>query len=187
MSLTAISDDEALAAATDALGENVSTAKGVDITFKNAEGEEIEPADSKYVHVSISLASALEGEEFKVVHKDDSGYAEEIADSNASGADFQANSFSVYVLAGVDDGVNRAVATYQFQVFNFETRTWEIVNEQLLKDTETLTNPGIPETGEYQTFRGWFVEGTGEQISSFGPVEVNETKTIVVKAKIEIV
>ena len=98
MNVSAISDDEALDAAKDAIGEAAQTAKGVDITFRNADGEEIEPADARYVHVSISLASELEGENFSVVHKDDSGNTDVIASASASGAEFEANQFSIYIV-----------------------------------------------------------------------------------------
>ena len=40
---------------------------------------EIEPADARYVHVSISLGTSLEGESFSVIHKDDTGNAEDRA------------------------------------------------------------------------------------------------------------
>ena len=181
MKVRAISDAEALDAAKDALGENAKSAKGVDISFYDEDGNEIEPADSKSVRVSISLSKELEGESFSVVHKDDEGNAEEIAPASSDGAEFDADSFSVYVLAGVENGNEKAVATYVFKVYNIETENWDVVSEQRVKDGEILNNPGIPNLTKDQVFKGWFTED-GEV--SFDETEVSVTETITVKAKI---
>ncbi|MBQ6414814.1 MAG: hypothetical protein IJJ65_01030, partial [Butyrivibrio sp.] len=154
MKVKAISDAEALDAAKDALGDGAKSAKGVDITFYDKDGNEIEPADSKSVRVSISLSKELEGESFSVVHKDDEGNAEEIAPASSDGAEFDADSFSVYVLAGVEDGNEKAVATYVFKVYNVETGNWDVVSEQRVKDGEKLNNPGIPNLTKNQVFEG---------------------------------
>ncbi|MBQ9305065.1 InlB B-repeat-containing protein, partial [Butyrivibrio sp.] len=181
MKVRAISDAEALDAAKDALGENAKSAKGVDISFYDEDGNEIEPADSKSVRVSISLSKELEGESFSVVHKDDEGNAEEIAPASSDGAEFDADSFSVYVLAGVEDGNEKAVATYVFKVYNVETGNWDVVSEQRVKDGEKLNNPGIPDLTKNQVFEGWFKDG--DEVS-FAETEVSVTETIIVEAKI---
>ena len=183
MHVSAISDDEALDAAKDAIGESAQTAKGVDITFRNADGEEIEPADSRYVHVSISLASALEGESFSVVHKDNSGNADVIASANADGAEFEANSFSVYIVAGSgdssgdDQGEVHATSTYIFKVGDTEYA------KQVLKAGEELYDPGIPTLGKDEEFLGWY---NGNEKVTFGVVEkVKADEVITITAKIE--
>ena len=184
MNVSAISDDEALDAAKDAIGESVQQAKGVDITFRNADGEEIEPADSRYVHVSISLASELEGDSFSVVHKDNSGKADVIADASASGAEFEANQFSVYIVAGSGDSSGdtddqKATETYIFKVDT------EVFNTQVIKKNEELIDPGIPELGDNQEFKGWFYK-EGNLPVEFGPrAIVTAEKTIECYAKID--
>ncbi len=170
MIVTAISDADALDAAQDAMGENVTAAKGVDITFKNAEGIEIEPADSKYVHVSISLASALEGDSFSVVHKDDEGNAEVVADAHAQGADFETNSFSVYIVAGENQGSDEeenvlAVANY---IFYAADNTTEFANYNV-KENDVIANPGVPSLSDNQEFLGWFIDGNESKPITFNP------------------
>ncbi len=177
MHVSAISDDEALDAAKDAIGEEVQQAKGVDITFRNADGEEIEPADARYVHVSISLATELEGDSFSVVHKDDSGNADVIADASADGAEFEANQFSVYIVAGsgdssADTDLSKATRTYIFHNGD------EIFNTQVLKKGEKLLNPGIPNMDPNQEFLGWFIGNTDvspDFDTELGVFEADET------------
>ncbi|SFQ18314.1 Listeria/Bacterioides repeat-containing protein [Butyrivibrio proteoclasticus] len=183
MKVKAISDAEALDAAKDALGDGAKSAKGVDITFYDKDGNEIEPADSKSVRVSISLSQELEGESFSVIHKDDTGNSQEIASASSDGAEFETDSFSVYILAGSDDGIEKAIATYIFKVYNVETGNWDVVSEQRVKDGEKLYNPGIPDLTKNQVFKGWFKDGDTE-VLSFGETTVTATETIIVKAKI---
>ncbi len=184
MSVSAVSEAEAVDAAKEALGENVKEAKGVDITFKNADGEEIEPADAKYVHVTISLADELEGESFSVVHKDDDGNATKVAEATSDGADFETNSFSVYIVAGEgedsdDDEENEkhAIRTYNFYK---STSDKEPFNSQTVLEGEVLHDPGIPDLTKDQEFFGWYyeVDGVrntpplGEKVSSIKSKEV---------------
>ncbi len=155
MVVTAISDSQAYDAAVDALGESVVEAKGVDITFYGPDGNKVEPADSKYVQVSISLPTTLEGESFSVIHQDDSGNADVIAGASAGGADFDANQFSVYIVAsgsdtGGDTEEEKSVATYTFYVGE------DVFNVQILKKGETLNFPGIPDLDDNQEFFGWY-------------------------------
>ena len=169
MVVNAISDRLAIDTAKEALGETVQQAKGVDISFYNAEGQEIEPSDSKYVHVSISLSSELSGETFSVLHKDDAGNTEKVANANADGASFNANAFSVYIVAGEGDSSHdtddkRAICTYTFYVDTTE------FNTQLVKEGDTLAHPGIPSgLGSDEEFLGWFTSD-GQEVK-FGKVE----------------
>lgn len=159
MRLSAISDGEAMEAAEDALDGEVKQAKGVDITFVNSDGEEIEPAAP--VQVSISLADALEGDSFSVVHKDDVGNAEKVADASNDGASFVADSFSVYIVAGSGDSQDdlddqKAIATYNFY------HEGAVFNTQKVKKGEELLNPGIPEVDSSlnQVFLGWYTKNS---------------------------
>ena len=157
MTVTAIGDDEAMAAATDALGDNVKSAKGVDITFRNAEGEEVEPANAKYVHVSISIADSLEGESFSVVHKDDNDNVSVVGSASESGAEFDANSFSVYIVAGEGQEDPEAVATRTYNFYASKSDSTPL-NTQTVKEGETIYTPGIPSLTQDQEFFGWYRE-----------------------------
>ncbi|MBE5840010.1 MAG: hypothetical protein E7304_01245 [Butyrivibrio sp.] len=187
MTVSAISDDEAMDAAIDALGDKVKQAKGVNITFKDKDGNEIEPADAGKVHVTIKLNTELEGDVFSVVHKDDDGSAEKVAGASSDGGSFVADSFSVYIIASEDneEELLRMVETYIFKVYNSETDSWEVVNEQSVKNGETLNNPGIPTLGENQEFFGWYIEGTEDQPEFDLKNDITSTREIVVKAKIQ--
>jgi uncharacterized repeat protein (TIGR02543 family) len=191
MSLSAISDAEAVDAAKDALGENVTEAKGVDITFRNEEGEEIEPADSKYVHVTITLINELEGENFSVVHKDDEGNVTKVAEAEADGAEFEANAFSVYIVVGEDekeDKDKRAVCTYVF--YDMDGNEFD---SQRVKKGDRLADPGIPSiTDPDVEFLGWYLKDEGGNFVGdklhFGIIEedVEPESTIKVYAKVRI-
>ncbi len=164
MRLSAISDSQAVSAANDAIDGEVKEAKGVDISFANAEGNEIEPNGA--VNVSISLASALEGESFSVVHLDDNGNSEMVAGASNSGASFTADAFSIYIVAGSGDSTSdtdevKAYATYEF-IYN-----GEVFNSQVVKKGDLLQSPGNPVKDECTVFLGWFLLLNGEKVPVF--------------------
>ncbi len=103
MTVTDIEKSEAVKTAQQGIGtaEKVVDAVAVDITFKNANGEEIEPAKSKNVTVQISLTGEkkLEGDNQKLLHKTDNGEVKAVENAKLSPtqADFTADSFSIYV------------------------------------------------------------------------------------------
>ncbi len=164
MRLSAVSDSQAVSAAEDALDGNVKEAKGVDISFANKDGEEVEPKAA--VSVSITLADALEGDSFSVVHLDDNGNSEMVAGASSNGASFSADAFSVYILAGLGDEESedsRAVATYNF------IHNGEVFNSQRVKAGDTLQDPGNPYGNEFgHVFLGWF-EANADGSFGFDP------------------
>ena len=81
-----------------ALNESIESAQGVDISFYNAEGIEIEPHGN--VEVSVQLANSLEGQTFTLIHVPDSGAVENMGRATATGASFISDEFSLYVIAG---------------------------------------------------------------------------------------
>ena len=99
MHLRDVLKNEAEDAASQVLGEDIYSAQGIDISFYNAQGIEIEP--SGHVNVSIKLTNSLKGEEFALVHVPDNNKPEYVSKGSATGADFTADEFSLYVLAGV--------------------------------------------------------------------------------------
>ncbi|SEK56926.1 LPXTG-motif cell wall anchor domain-containing protein/pilin isopeptide linkage domain-containing protein [Ruminococcus sp. YRD2003] len=100
-----ISRDDAIQTAAAHFGDADSDtieAVAVDITFMTPDGSELEPAEGSLVSVNISLPEehSLTGGEFSLLHVSDDGDVQEVADASVSadGAEFVAESFSVYVV-----------------------------------------------------------------------------------------
>ena len=174
MRLSAISDSQAVSAANEAIDGEVKEAKGVDISFANAEGNEIEPKGA--VNVSISLASALEGESFSVVHLDDNGNSEMVAGASNSGANFTADAFSIYIVAGSGDSTSdtddtKAFATYEF-IYN-----GAVISSQVVKKGDKLQNPGSPVKDDCTVFLGWFLPVGEDMVPIFIDADIKATDT----------
>ena len=106
-----ISQDEAVQAAAEHFGDEAPDdiqAVAVDITFRSPDGEELEPAEDSQVRVSIVLPEeqSLTGGEFSLLHVSDDGDVVEVADADVSadGAEFVAESFSMYIVTA--SGIN---------------------------------------------------------------------------------
>lgn len=102
MTVTDIDKAEAEKTARQAIGANekVLDAVAVDITFKDKDGRETEPAGNKTVQVQITLPQDMKPGTNKLLHKTDSGDVEEVGDAKLTQtqADFTADSFSIYVM-----------------------------------------------------------------------------------------
>uniref|UniRef100_UPI001569AB58 InlB B-repeat-containing protein n=1 Tax=Eubacterium pyruvativorans TaxID=155865 RepID=UPI001569AB58 len=161
MTVSAVSDSVARNAAEKAVSEDtvVSDAVGVDISFSNRAGEEIEPADGQRVSVTLSLDAQLRGETFRVLHQSDSGDVSVVSGSaQAEGAAFSAQSFSIYVISGEGSDKNPAIGTYQFH-----DSDGNILDTQKVKNGETLYAPKTPEKSGY-IFRGWAKDASGNTV-----------------------
>ncbi|SFQ12300.1 Listeria/Bacterioides repeat-containing protein, partial [Butyrivibrio proteoclasticus] len=165
VSIEAIPETQALETAQDTLGDNVKEAKGVDIKFIYNE-DEIQPADAQYVHVSISLVEKIEGTDFTVLHEHE-GEVKEIEASVATeeknadpedetkvatSVEFDSNEFSVFIFAGEDANSEKKVVTYKFYEDPDKTT---VFNTQAVKNGDTLLNPGVPKTGDNESFVKW--------------------------------
>ena len=182
MKLSAISDSQAVSAAEDALDGEVKEAKGVDISFADSEGNEIEPKGA--VRVSISLADSLEGDSFSVVHLDDNGNSEMVAGASSNGADFTADAFSIYIVAGLTDNETedqKYIATYEFYYDNGDGLT--LFNTQYIEDGGKLQDPGNPiDKFSGKIFLGWIETDDNGNLIPFPynfdeAISVTETKT----------
>ena len=175
VSIEAISDTQALETAQDTLGDTVKEAKGVDITFWY-EGEEIQPADAKYVHVSISLVDTIEGTDFTVLHEHE-GEVKEIEDADisteeknsdptddtqvATAVEFDSNEFSIYIVVGQGTQDNDARLNVKFMNGKNEIAS-VFVKKNDLEDgadgnhfNEIIYDPGVGELDPGVQFRGW--------------------------------
>lgn len=153
MRVTDVSKHEAIAAAEQSTegDEEVIDAVAVDITFLNANNEEIQPEGA--VSVSMVPYTPLETTETsttEVIHKDDSGNTQVIdAAASAQNATFDADSFSIYVISTVDGTQVTAIATYYFYGADNQ-----IISTQRVKDGETVYAPSTPEKSGHK-FLGW--------------------------------
>ncbi len=100
-----VSDDEAMQAAADTLGGNadIREAVAVDISFYDADGNELEPAEGGTVSVQIILPEEkqLPEGDCKLLHIDSEGGGTVLTDADvaADGAAFETDAFSVYIMA----------------------------------------------------------------------------------------
>lgn len=108
MELTDISRGEALEAANGAV-DNAVDAAGVDISFFDEDGEELEPEDDGDVRVILSLDTPLaKGSGQTVVHVNDDGGATELSDeeviaSSYKSVVFTASEFSLYLVVSTNE------------------------------------------------------------------------------------
>ncbi|WP_029319920.1 InlB B-repeat-containing protein [Butyrivibrio sp. AE3004] len=182
ISITAISDDQALETAQNELGDQVTTAKGVDITFM-FEGKEIQPADRKYVHVSLALEEALTEENVTVLHDHD-GEVETIeadvtenANGDVEAVEFDSNEFSIYIVAGGTEEENRLHVSF----YNENAKTSDnkdgliadlyikendikkkdasgnkVIRDDALNNLKSIIyDPGVGTINEQDIFKGW--------------------------------
>lgn len=169
--VTDVSAYTALAAAEQALDAEVVDAVGVDISFLDADGQEIEPANKQLVNVNIRLPQALDGDEFTVIHKDDAGVVTQLLEADAAErtASFDAGEFSLYVVVGTENGVVRRTVNF----YDGET----LVATQIVKNGDTLLEPAVPEKAN-MAFLGWSADG-GETYQKFGVVsDVDDSASV---------
>lgn len=159
-----ISNEQALETAQGELGESVTSAVGVDITFLY-EGSPIQPADDKYVYVNMALEEKIEGESFTVLH-DHNGEVNAIEDAtiksedaNSDPADdtkvlteveFKSNEFSIYIVAGSEE-------TKRVKVI-FKNGNTEIASMYVKQNDDmeqVIYDPGVGEQPDGTVFKGW--------------------------------
>nr|MCR5156509.1 InlB B-repeat-containing protein [Butyrivibrio sp.] len=176
-----IADSLAEKMAQDALGgESEKQAKGVDITFKDADGIEIQPNDNRFVHVSLKLdqTETVEGESFTVLHEHE-GEVKEIKasvsteDANNDPSDatkaatevtFDANQFSIFIVVG-EHGDDEQANEREVVNMNFYNKAKNKATEEnkffskLVKKGDFVANVGIPTIPANSEFVGWYIDG----------------------------
>ena len=141
MRLQDVSVSQAEDVASSALSEEIESAQGVDISFYNAQGTEIEP--NGYVSVSIQLPSGLEGDNFQLIHVCDSGTTENMGAATSTGASFASNEFSLYVLAGTGSKESPLSNVYREYTIGYgESVT--ILSDERNHDGEWIPGNGNP-------------------------------------------
>ena len=153
----------------DAVGEDreVVDAIAVDITFRNKNGDEIEPDGA--ISVSMSTSRSVSGESHQVLHIDDSGNASQVAGASADGASFEAGEFSIYVITGIDTSEQEPkIATYIFYGAD-----GKVISTQKVKDGETVYAPTTPEKAGSK-FIGWSYEKDATELQDGDPGVVDK-------------
>lgn len=171
MQVTAVSKDKVIQAAKSAVSGKIVDAEAVNITFYNADGNEIQPADNTQVHVTLTSNNEVRGSKYSVIHIGDNG-AKKIADANAAGASFNTGSFSIYAIIGQPDG--KATITYEF--YN-DASTPVLLSTSIVKDGDTLVAPGTPVSAADASaaFLGWSTEEKPATYQTFGAVTIPST------------
>ncbi|MBP3242728.1 MAG: LPXTG cell wall anchor domain-containing protein [Ruminococcus sp.] len=129
-----ISEDDAFAAAYEHFGEDASLydAVAVDISFITSEGVKIEPELDVQVSLTLPEEMTLQGSEMSLIHLSDEGVTETVdaAQLTSEGAEFTAESFSVYVMT------------------SWGEKEADTANNMFQNGDNTATNPYILRVGE---------------------------------------
>ena len=145
-----------------------------DIHFEDADGNEVQPDASVDVTFSLLEDSALLTDgyaQLQVYHIDDENVAEAVGEAQIVEAEgeitVKTENFSIYVV-----GAEGTPSVTKFEFYNGAT----LVQEQIVKNGETLLEPKMPEAPDGQMFTGWYTmaEG-GEKFDGFGSVVVTES------------
>ena len=158
----------AVAGAVEEQGRTLEGAVALDVTLVDKDGNAIQPNGS--VSVSFFNAGMGEGEAVGVYRvADDASSVEAIPASQASAnvQSFDVDHFSIYV---VTDENPVYLATYRFLAADGTT----VVNEQTVKNGETLVEPAAPEV-DGQTFTGWYLGESPMDFSRAATVSATAT------------
>ncbi|BAK98474.1 hypothetical protein OBV_12760 [Oscillibacter valericigenes Sjm18-20] len=178
-----------------ASGEDEQTTGAVafDITFTDADDNEVQP-DSEYpVDVRFEVASDSElvtgGQQLQVFHMEDAqseatpvGEPVEIdPDTQTQSVAVSADSFSIWVIGSKDA---KPTVTYIYHVEN------EVYGQQIVGNQEILNQPQTPDSSDAgKIFSGWYTAKVGGNLfESFGLISVdakNPKKTVNLYAHFE--
>ncbi|MBR2555827.1 MAG: InlB B-repeat-containing protein, partial [Aeriscardovia sp.] len=135
-----------------AMAENVTVVKAVDITFFDKDSKEIQPA--KEVKVTLNAVGVTQTEDTNIVHIDEQGSVEVMqdVDSNGTESKFAAEHFSVYAV--VVTVVPRLTVT--FKNGDTDLETMYVKASDTASEVETiLFDPGAGSVPSGQIFKGW--------------------------------
>ena len=166
MQVEQVSTKEALDMVKDA-AKDATNAVAVNITFIGPDGSEIQPHDNAPVDISFSFGTPMSGEGQTLYHVDDSGSVDEMGsvDASATSVDFEATSFSTYVLVIKDNNSHN----YENRTENF---TFEGYQDITLGEnwTETVGGKEVTIGGE------WKINDAGKEILEFFEGEDTQPK-----------
>ncbi|MBQ1430955.1 MAG: hypothetical protein IIZ05_04980, partial [Firmicutes bacterium] len=164
MEVTPILAEDVEEAVSEAVSDKVKSINAVDITFKNAEGQEIEPLIP--VSVTLNVPGMNRKATKEIVHIDDEGTAttvDYIPVANTGASLFDSDQFSVYVVVETGEDARLLV---QFMNGNTEIQHMYVKKDDLtnMVTVEGVTttqldqiiyDPGAGEITGDQVFMGW--------------------------------
>lgn len=154
--------------------KEMDSAVALDITIQNKDGVEIQPNGS--VNISFENA-AVSGDEINIYHvTDDASSVTEVATNTQS---FDANHFSIYVIAGENDV---PLTTFNFVVNDTTVSKPTTVSTQIVKTGDELITPTAPDVAG-KAFVEWQENGT--KFDGFGVQKITKTETRTITAKYE--
>ena len=150
MKLAEVEIESIMDAVSAAVEGEITKVKAVDITFLY-EGEEIQP--ELPIAVKMNASGMTADSDRQVLHIEESGEATvlEDADTSKKAVEFEADSFSVYVVVQTGDD---ARLTVNFHKADGTTETMLINKRQLDKIEQYIVDPGAG-TPEDAFFKGW--------------------------------
>ena len=141
----------------DEMGNNAKVVKAVDITFYDADGNEIEPEEA--LSVSFNSAKFADKDDLSVVHIDDNKNAEKVSDkvveNNGEEVAFKADQFSIYVVVeGADPDARLNVI---FHKADESTAEMSLTKNQLEAGqlNTNIYDPGVGTLKAGEVFKGW--------------------------------
>jgi uncharacterized repeat protein (TIGR02543 family) len=184
LSISPVVSDSIDSAVQNAMGaQDLSGTVAFDITFRNADGNEIQPRAGYDVSVVFTVAgnSSIindDSSKMQAFHMEDASSSAQAVSSAVDPSETQeiavdATSFSIYVVGAAS---TPKTLTY---VFHDKDNKEIAADKQIVKEGEILSEPAIPKVLG-KVFDGWYTaKDGGEKFTSFGTVpEVSETKTI---------
>ena len=130
----------------------IKSAIAVDITFEDADGNEIEPADGKSVIVSIKPKEMPEGD-IEVLHQKDDGSIENVeSEATSKQIKFDGSEFSVYVV--VETEVPRLTVTFKNGTTELATMYVKAADSEA-EVAKIIYDPGAGTVPAGQVFKGW--------------------------------
>lgn len=173
--------------------ESVSYIRLFDISIvdKNDHNVQYQPAAGTLVAVRIELADR-DGGQFNLVHFSDETDRGSVVNIESDGQvlSFAAEGFSVYAIVGTDENAHQVRVKYVFQdaegsPFLFFDEAGELVDNQIIKNGESLESVGLPELdADDQTFNGWYIYDTVN--NSFTGYQITFDKPIAISASAEV-
>lgn len=184
------------------IGGEIERVRLYDISLL-VDGKEVEPQAPVQVEINYDQDLTVKDEDMKIVHFKDDGQVEvlaskDTAETKATNSDvaFKTASFSVYAIVQ-QDGKVKPIHTYRFEnvdgtPYHFLSSSGRELNEQKVKDGESIKGVGIPEVTPDATkhyhFDGWFVYDAAsqtykEEVVLNTLIKVTETKDILVRPK----
>ena len=138
-----------------------------DITIKEADGAEYQPAEDEAVRVSVSTGSlpATAGSQLKLYHIiDETGEIKEVTevdfsrtDEAVTGFSFTATGFSIYVVVENGDTGDDARLSVVFHLANGSTKVMKVTKRQYEEGAMSVHvyDPGVGQVDPGVLFKGW--------------------------------